>query len=79
MKSVHQVAVRHHIKSVLLVSDPLHSERIKTEASDLGFHPVYTSPDSYLDLNRSRGHESRRAAPRNRVTTAVQAAETLSV
>jgi uncharacterized SAM-binding protein YcdF (DUF218 family) len=54
MKSVHQVAVRHHIKSVLLVSDPLHSERIKTEASDLGFRPVYTSPDSYLELNRSR-------------------------
>ncbi|MEA2508427.1 MAG: hypothetical protein QOG21_509 [Actinomycetota bacterium] len=54
LKSVHDVAVKHDIHSVLLVSDPLHGERIKTIASDLGFHPVYASPDSYVDLNRSR-------------------------
>jgi uncharacterized SAM-binding protein YcdF (DUF218 family) len=54
LKSVHAVAVKHGIKSVLLVSDPLHGERIKTMASDLGFDPVYASPDSYVDLNRSR-------------------------
>jgi uncharacterized SAM-binding protein YcdF (DUF218 family) len=54
LKSVHAVAVKHHIHSVLLVSDPLHGERIKTIASDLGFNPVYASPDSYVDLNRSR-------------------------
>lgn len=54
LKSVHAVAVKHRIKSVLLVSDPLHGERIKTMASDLGFDPVYASPDSYVDLNRSR-------------------------
>ena len=54
LKSVHRIAVKHHIKSVLLVSDPLHGERIKTEASDLGFDPVYASPDSYVELNRSR-------------------------
>lgn len=54
LKSVHRVAAKHGIHSVLLVSDPLHSERIKTIASDLGFDPVYTSPDSYVELNRSR-------------------------
>jgi uncharacterized SAM-binding protein YcdF (DUF218 family) len=54
LKSVHSVAMKHHVKSVLLVSDPLHGERIKTIASDLGFDPVYASPDSYVDLNRSR-------------------------
>lgn len=54
LKSVHKIAVKHSIHSALLVSDPLHGERIKTIASDLGFDPVYASPDSYLDLNRSR-------------------------
>jgi uncharacterized SAM-binding protein YcdF (DUF218 family) len=54
LKSVHRVAVKHDIKSVLLVSDPLHGERIKAIASDLGFDPVYASPDSYVELHRSR-------------------------
>jgi uncharacterized SAM-binding protein YcdF (DUF218 family) len=54
LTTVHRVAQQHHIHSVLLVSDPLHGERIKTIAKDLGFHQVYASPDSYIDLNRSR-------------------------
>jgi uncharacterized SAM-binding protein YcdF (DUF218 family) len=54
LESVHDVAVHHDIHSLLLVSDPLHGERIKTIATDLGFHPVYASPDSYVELNRSR-------------------------
>lgn len=40
--------------SVLLVSDPLHSERIKRMADDLGFDPVFTSPASYVELHRTR-------------------------
>jgi uncharacterized SAM-binding protein YcdF (DUF218 family) len=43
------------IDSVLLVSDPLHSERVKTMAGDLGFDPAYASWASYQELNRSRG------------------------
>ncbi len=39
---------------MLLVSDPLHSERIKRMAQDLGFEEAYTSPASYVNLNRSR-------------------------
>ena len=42
------------IESVLLVSDPLHSERIKTIASDLGFDPAYASWASYQQLPRTR-------------------------
>lgn len=42
------------VDEVLFVSDPLHSERIKRMAADLGFENVYTSPASYLDLRRSR-------------------------
>ncbi|HYY44292.1 MAG TPA: YdcF family protein [Actinomycetota bacterium] len=40
--------------SLLLVSDPLHSERIKRIALDEGFEEAYTSPASYVELNRSR-------------------------
>lgn len=54
LKHVRRVAAGRGIHSLLLVSDPLHSERIKAIASDLGFDPVYASPDSYVDLNRSR-------------------------
>jgi uncharacterized SAM-binding protein YcdF (DUF218 family) len=54
LKSVRDVARRHGIDSVLLVSDPLHSARIKAIASDLGFDSVFASPDSYVELNRSR-------------------------
>ena len=54
LRSVREVARKHDIHSVLLVSDPLHGKRIKAIAGDLGFDPVYVSPDSYVDLSRSR-------------------------
>jgi uncharacterized SAM-binding protein YcdF (DUF218 family) len=41
------------IETVLLVSDPLHSERVKTMAEDLGFEEAWTSPA--VELNRTRG------------------------
>ena len=42
------------IRKVLLVSDPMHSERIKRIATDLGFAKSFTSPANYEKLNRSR-------------------------
>ncbi|MGH2746770.1 MAG: YdcF family protein [Actinomycetota bacterium] len=46
-------------RSLLLVSDPLHSERIKRIVHDLGFADVYTSPASYVELNRTRRTKAR--------------------
>lgn len=54
LKQVKGIAADRGIGSVLLVSDPLHSERIKRMARDLGFDEAYTSPASYVNLNRSR-------------------------
>ena len=54
MEQVREIATERGIDSLLLVSDPLHSERIKRMAQDLGFD-AYTSPASYVNLNRSRG------------------------
>jgi uncharacterized SAM-binding protein YcdF (DUF218 family) len=54
MEAVAEMAEEQGITSVLLVSDPLHSERIKRMADDLGFEETYTSPASYVQLNRSR-------------------------
>jgi uncharacterized SAM-binding protein YcdF (DUF218 family) len=54
MRAVAEMAEEEGITSVLLVSDPLHSERIKRMADDLGFEETYTSPASYVQLNRSR-------------------------
>jgi uncharacterized SAM-binding protein YcdF (DUF218 family) len=42
------------IETVLLVSDPLHSERVKTMAKGIGFEEAWTSPASYVELNRTR-------------------------
>jgi uncharacterized SAM-binding protein YcdF (DUF218 family) len=53
------MAQAHTIHSVLLVSDPMHSERIKRIAIDLGFTHVYSSPASYISLNRSRATKAR--------------------
>jgi vancomycin permeability regulator SanA len=50
---VAKIGGAHDLHSVLLVSDPLHSARVQRMALDLGFRAAYTSPDSYLDLNRS--------------------------
>jgi uncharacterized SAM-binding protein YcdF (DUF218 family) len=54
LTNVRSIAEDHNIDTVLLVSDPLHSERIKRISHDLGFEEAYTSPASYAELNRSR-------------------------
>lgn len=54
LENVKSLADLNRIASLLLVSDPLHSERIKRIAEDLGFEEVYTSPASYVELQRSR-------------------------
>lgn len=54
LENVKSLAELNEIASLLLVSDPLHSERIKRIAEDLGFRKVLTSPASYLELQRSR-------------------------
>lgn len=57
LRNVALLARDRGIRSILLVSDPLHSERIKRIAFDLGFADTYSSPASYLDLNRTRGRK----------------------
>ena len=59
LENVWGIAQARRINSVLLVSDPMHSERIKRIALDLGFSNVYTSPASYTTLNRSRSTKAR--------------------
>ncbi|MDQ3983266.1 MAG: YdcF family protein, partial [Actinomycetota bacterium] len=54
LERVHEMSARQGIDTVLLVSDPLHSERVKTMAEDLGFDEAWTSPASYVELNRTR-------------------------
>lgn len=54
LEKVHRLAREQGIETVLLVSDPLHSERVKTMAEDLGFEEAWTSPASYVELNRTR-------------------------
>ena len=56
------IARRQQIDSVLLVSDPFHSERIKRMAADLGFEEAYASPASYVQLNRSRETKAKELA-----------------
>lgn len=59
LQQVGRIAKERGIKSLLLVSDPMHSERVKRMANDLGFEAVYTSPASYERLQRSRGTKFR--------------------
>ncbi len=54
LKGARRIARENGIDSALFVSDPLHSERIKRIAIDLGFENAYTSPASYTRLDRSR-------------------------
>lgn len=54
LRRVRRLSAEAGLQTVLLVSDPLHSERIKRIATDLGFAHAYTSPASYLALERSR-------------------------
>lgn len=62
LKRVREMADQQGIDSVLLVSDPMHSERIKRMATDLEFQEVYTSPASYISLNRSRATKAKELA-----------------
>jgi len=54
LQGIAAMAEERGIDSLLLVSDPLHSERIKRMASDLGFEDIYASPASYERLGRTR-------------------------
>jgi uncharacterized SAM-binding protein YcdF (DUF218 family) len=54
LEAVWDIAEPRSIDSVLLVSDPMHSERIKMIAGDLGFEETYASRVSYQQLERSR-------------------------
>ena len=62
LKEVRGIAQTENIDSVLLVSDPLHSERIKRMAIDLGFDEAYTSWASYARLQRSRETKAKELA-----------------
>jgi uncharacterized SAM-binding protein YcdF (DUF218 family) len=54
LEAVREIAVDEGLDTALLVSDPMHSERIKRMALDLGFDEAYASWASYERLNRSR-------------------------
>lgn len=54
LEGVQRMSQDEGIDTVLLVSDPMHSERIKTMAEDLGFEEAWASPASYVELNRTR-------------------------
>lgn len=54
LEAVREIAVEEDLDTALLVSDPMHSERIKRMALDLGFDEAYASWASYERLDRSR-------------------------
>lgn len=54
LTAVARIAVDAEIDTILLVSDPLHSARVKRMAADLGFERALASPASYVELGRSR-------------------------
>lgn len=54
LREARKLAASNEIETALFVSDPLHSERIKRMATDLGFREAYTSPADYTRLARSR-------------------------
>lgn len=53
LRNVKELADENNIESVLLVSDPMHSERVKRMAKDLGFE-AHVSWAGYQSLGRSR-------------------------
>ena len=59
LKNVWDLVESRSIEKVLLVSDPMHSERIKRIAGDLGFEKTFTSPANYEKLNRSRSTKAK--------------------
>lgn len=58
LRNVREIASANGIDSLLLVSDPMHSERIKRMAHDLGFE-AYASWASYQSLERSRSTKAK--------------------
>ena len=54
LREVSEIADEEGLNTALLVSDPMHSERIKRMALDLGFDEAYASWASYERLDRSR-------------------------
>ena len=54
LEGVREIAEEEGLDTALLVSDPMHSERIKRMALDLGFDEAYASWASYERLDRSR-------------------------
>ncbi len=54
LEAVAEIAAENGIESLLLVSDPMHSERVKRMANDLGFHESWVSWAGYTALDRSR-------------------------
>lgn len=59
LEAVSEIAKSADIDSVLLVSDPLHNERIKRIAHNLGFEDVWTSAANYEELHRSRATKAK--------------------
>lgn len=59
LRNVSELADERGLDTVLLVSDPMHSERLKRMAEDLGFEESYVSFASYERLNRSRATKAR--------------------
>ena len=59
LQNVWELTRDRSIAKVLLVSDPMHSERIKRIAGDLGFEKTFTSPANYEQLNRSRSTKAK--------------------
>jgi uncharacterized SAM-binding protein YcdF (DUF218 family) len=59
LRGVKLIAEEQGIDSVLLVSDPLHTERVKRMAHDLGFQETYASWASYTKLDRSLSTKSK--------------------
>ena len=62
LEAVRAMADEQGIETILLVSDPLHLERIKRMAMDLGFEEAFTSYASYERLNRSTATKLRELA-----------------
>ncbi|MDQ3941182.1 MAG: YdcF family protein [Actinomycetota bacterium] len=59
LRRVRSIAEERDLDTALLVSDPMHSERIKRMALDLGFEEAYASWASYERLDRSRETKAR--------------------
>ena len=59
LENVQRIATSEGIRSLLLVSDPLHAERLKRIAEDLGFQEAFASWASYASLERSRATKAK--------------------